>query len=331
MSDASPRKGVTWRLSVAPEVLTEYAGTRLGAYYTDPETMLLTQQRARERFLALYGIEVSRPHVAVPAYIGAAALGGHIVYPEDSSPMLENQGRVLSSPGDVLALATPDATADPAFAWMLEVREYIMREVGVRVGIPAGQEGPITTAMLLRGQAFLIDLYEEPRAAHHLLDVVTETYLAYVRYARDLSGESGGSVGIADDFAGLISPAMWPEFVLPYWRRIFERLGPGRRVVHSELMRTEHLGFLAELEVGHFDPGADQYLTGPAIRAHTAIPFTRYLLPVDDLMLITPEGVRRRYEEEVAGGASHIDADISGPGIPCENIRAFVDVARQNE
>ena len=331
MSDASPRKGVTWRLSVAPEVLTEYAGTKLGAYYTDPETMLSTQQRARERCLALYGVEVTRPHVAVPAYIGAAALGAHIHYPEDSSPMLENQGRVISTAGTALALATPDPAADPAFDWMLEVREYILREAGIRVGIPAGQEGPVTTAVLLGGQDFLLDLHEEPRAAHHLLDVVTETYLAYVRYARDLSGERGGAVGIADDFAGLISPGMWPEFVMPYWRRIFEQLGPGRRVVHSELLRPMHLGFLADLRVDHFDPGADRYLTGPVIRAHTGIAFTRYFLPVDDLMLSTPDGVRRRYEEEVAGGASHIDADISGRGIPYDNIRAFIDVARQHE
>jgi len=308
MSGPSPRKGVTWRLAVAPEVLTEYAGAKLGAYYTDPETMLLTQQRARERFLALYGIEVTRPHVAVPAYIGAAALGAHILYPEDSSPMLEDQGRVVPTAAAAMALAVPDPAADPAFAWMLEVREFIMREAGVQVGIPAGQEGPITTAILLRGQAFLIDLYEAPQAAHHLLDVVTETYLAYVRYARDLSGESGGTVGIADDFAGLISPAMWPEFVLPYWRRIFEQLGPGRRMVHSELLRDQHLKFLAELKIDHFDPGADQFLTGPVIRAQTDIPFTRYFLPVDDLTLITPDR-----------------------GIPHDNIRAFVDVARQYE
>jgi len=329
MNQGPVRRGVTWRVSVAPEVLTEYAGTRLRDYYTDAAVMLRTQEQARERFLDLCGVEVTRPHVAVPAYIGAAALGGQIVYPEDSSPMLANQGRVLADDRAVMALGVPHPKDDPAFRWMLAVREHIEAATGKRVGLPAGQEGPLTTAVLLRGQSFLLDLYESPTAAHHLLQVVTETYLAYVRYAQSLSGERGGAVGIADDFAGLVSPAMWPEFVVPYWERIFAELGPGRRVVHSELLRVEHLSFLDEMSVDHFDPGADQYLTGPLIRAHSDIPFTRYLLPVDDLTLTDPDGVRRRYAEEVEGGASHIDADVSGRGIPAANIRAFVDVARQ--
>ncbi|MGI6208088.1 MAG: uroporphyrinogen decarboxylase family protein [Anaerolineae bacterium] len=322
---------VTWRLSVSPEVLTEYAGTRLRAYYTDPEVMFRTQERARERFLELFGVEVTRPHVAVPAYIGAAALGAHIYFPDDDSPMLADQGRVLTDDEAVAGLTPADPAADPNVERMLEVRAVLEARSGGRVPLSAGQEGPVTTAMLLRGQQFLEDLYRAPELARHLLEVVTDTYLAYVRHVSALNGGGGGTVGIADDFAGLISPAMWPEFVVPYWERIFTELGPGRRVVHSELLHVEHLAFLEPLRVDHFDPGADQYLTGPLIRQHTSIPFTRYLLPVDDLLLITPEGVRRRYQEEVEGGASHIDADVSCRGIPAENIRAFIAIAREYE
>ncbi len=324
-------RGVSWRVSVAPEVLTEYAGTTLRAYYTDPETMLVTQERARERFLELYDVDVTRPHVAVPAYIGAAALGAHIQYPEDSSPMLADQGRVLADERAVLALQPADPAGDPNFRRMEDIRQFMARRTTGPVPISAGQEGPVTTAVLLRGERFLEDLYGAPQLAHRLLEVVTDTFLAYVHHAQELNREPGGAVGIADDFAGLISPAMWPEFVAPYWERIFVELGPGRRVVHSELMRPQHLRFLDEMKVDHFDPGADQYLTGPLIRQQTAIPFTRYLLPVDDLLLTTPAGVRKRYREEMEGGASHIDADVSGRGIPYDNIRAFIEVAREYE
>ena len=322
---------VTWSLGVSPEVLTEYAGTSLRAYYTDARTMLCTQLESARRFRELYGVEVVSPHVATPAYVGVAALGGEVIFPEDDSPMVANQGRVLPTDASVARLRVPTPDDSPLLQRQLDMRHFFEAETGRRPCIGAGQEGPITSAVLLRGERFLMDLLEAPHLTHHLLDVVTETYIAFVRYVRAINSDAASGVGLADDFAGLIAPSMWPEFVVPYWQRLFEALGPGRRVVHSELLRRGHLRYLAELGVDHFDPGVDQYLTAGEIAEEIAIPFTEYIWPVRDLLLGTPESIRRQYSEYVEVGVAHVDADVSCRGIPQENIRAFIAVAREYE
>ena len=148
---------VTWRLSVSPEVLTEYAGTRLRAYYTDPEVMFRTQERARERFLELFGVEVTRPHVAVPAYIGAAALGAHIYFPDDDSPMLADQGRVLTETH--AGLTPPTRQRTPTWSGCWRCAPFWEAPLRGKSATLCRSEGPVTTAMLLRGQQFLEDLY----------------------------------------------------------------------------------------------------------------------------------------------------------------------------
>jgi len=318
-------------LGVSPEVLTEYAGTSLRAYYTDARTMLFTQVESARRFRETYGVEVVSPHVATPAYVGVAALGAEVVFPEDDSPMLANQGRVLTDGDEVMRLAVPDPAKNEVLRRLVGMCGFLEAETGRRVPISAGQEGPFTSAVLLRGEHFLADLYDAPSLAHRLLDVVTDTYIAFVRYVHALNGETTGSVGLADDFAGLISPALWPEFVVPYWRRLFDELGPGRRVVHSELLHREHLHYLVELGIDHFDPGVDQYLTAREISVAIPIPFTEYIWPVRDLLLDTRESIRRRYSEYVEAGVAHVDADVSCRGIPPDNIRAFIAVAREYE
>ena len=52
-----------------------------------------------------------------------------------------------------------------------------------------------------------------------------------------------------------------------------------RSVLHSELLRVEHLPFLKELniQIQYFDPGADQYLTPEILYQHCPCKF-RYLI-----------------------------------------------------
>lgn len=331
MAQASSTHHITWSLSVAPEVLTEYACTKLGRYYTDAHTMLYTQLRAAERFRQLYGVEVVSPHIATPAYVGVAALGADVVFPEDHAPMIANQGRVLPEREQVLALTVPEPAETTMLQRLLAMQHALYDTTGQCLPLTAGQEGPVTSAVLLRGEQFLEDLHVAPDIAHKLLCVVTDTYIAFTRYVRTANHDGSRTIGLPDDFAGLIAPAMWPEFVVPYWRRIFEALGPAGSSLHSELLRRQHLPYLKELDISHFDPGVDQYLSAAEIAQTIDIPFTEYVWPVRDLLMGTPGQIRRLYEEYVRAGVAHVDADVSCRGIPPANIRAFLDVARQYE
>ncbi|MGI6208772.1 MAG: uroporphyrinogen decarboxylase family protein [Anaerolineae bacterium] len=324
--------GVQWRLAVPPEVETEYVGTKLGDYYTRADVSAQTQVKAREVFLSLYGVDIGGVGVPVPAYVGVAALGAQLVLPEDHPPMVGNQGRVLPDRESVLALrpAVPEASE-----WMqryLAMREEMGRELGKLPPLGAGQEGPITSAVLLRGDKFFLDVLDEPEVAHHLLGVVTQTFINFVRYTRRINGQpEAGNTGIADDMAGMLPPSLWPEFVLPYWLRIYEELGPGRRSTHTELLRPGHLPFLRELKIDAYDPGNDQYLEVEdvvGLTDHMDVSWNLYT--VRDMLDGTPETIRATYTRSVQAGMRHMMTELCRR-IPRSNVEAFVEVARQHE
>jgi len=56
-------KGIPWAVTVGPELLTEYAGATIGAYFTDADTQLRTQQIAEERFQEMYGVGFGTVHL----------------------------------------------------------------------------------------------------------------------------------------------------------------------------------------------------------------------------------------------------------------------------
>lgn len=322
---------VAWRVAVPPEVTTEYAGTRLGAYYTDTPTMLATQQRGREAFLARYGIDIgSAGRVDPPAYVGSAALGAELVIPDDDPPMIRSHPLKTTEECDRVRL--PESYFDTRWAafydWMrVEMQKLVGPGHKVRMG--HGLEGPITTAKLLRGEGFFLDLYDDPRRAHVLLDRVTESIIRFGRDVRRRNGDPlDGGVGIADDFAGLISPAMWGEFVVPYYARIYEAFGGKGRALHSELLRRDHLRFLADLGVTHFDPGQDQYLSLRDILTAVSMPVSWNLFTVRDMLQGTPKSIETLYRQAVRDGAREIMAELCR-GTPPENIEAFISIARE--
>lgn len=328
----SEQSGVRWRLAVPPEVETEYVGTKLGPYYTEAGVAVDTQVRAREVFNRLYGVDIGEPGVPVPAYVGVAALGADMVLPDDHPPMVANQGHILADRQAVLALrpATPESST-----WLgryLEMRDEMTHILGKMPPLGAGQEGPITSAVLLRGDQFFIDVLDEPEVAHHLLGVVTQTYISFVRHVRRLNGqEETGAAGIADDMAGMLPPALWPEFVLPYWERIYQELGPGRRSVHTELLRPGHLHFLTELGMDAYDPGNDQYLeVTDVVPLVGTMDVSWNLYTVRDMLNGTPDTIRTTYENAVAAGMKTMMCELCR-ATPRENVHAFVEVGRRFE
>ncbi|MHB0877107.1 MAG: uroporphyrinogen decarboxylase family protein [Anaerolineae bacterium] len=326
------RKGVEWHLAVPPEVRTEYAGTTLGDYYSRAEVMVETQKVAREQFLALYGVDIGGPYVDCPAYVGVSALGADLVLPHDHPPMVANQGHVIVTSEQVMALRPADPRDSEWLSRSAAIRQRAQEITGSRLALPAGQEGPLTSAVLLRGEDFYRDLIDEPKRAHHLLDVVTQTLIDFVRYCRGASGDPlRGNAGIADDMAGTLSPALWPEFVVPYWKRIYEELGPGRRSLHTELLRPAHLHFLTELGIDSFDPGNDQYLSLEDVLAGVGdMRFAWNLYTVRDTMNGTPESIRALYSASAEAGAPVIMTELCR-ATPRANITAFVETARQYE
>jgi uroporphyrinogen-III decarboxylase len=324
-------------ISIPVEVQCEYAGIPQGEYYTDLEKAILVAQIYPARFEAAIGY---RPPVSygppVIAYEGAAALGGDLVFPRDHQPMIANQGHVLETPEQVDALQPADPWRNARFQQHIaQLRELERRFPGQVSRSIAGQEGPITTAGLLRGQNFFLDCLADPACAHRLLDVVTETFIQWhlaahqVAAATQVAGTRPQIAGIADDYAGLIRPEMWPEFVIPYYQRIIKALGPQGCHMHTELVRRAHLPYLRVLNLRHINFSEDQYLKPQDVFEELpGVPFDWHILTVGEMQQGTPESVRRRFTEIVGSGVDKVRCELT-VNTPPQNVRAYLQVARE--
>ncbi|MCD6165086.1 hypothetical protein J7K19_00085 [bacterium] len=323
------KKGILWGLGIPEEVETEYTGVKLGEYYADPEIMLQTQLKTQEIFRQLYDFDKRGVGPAYSSYVEASMLGAEVIFPEDNVPMVKEP--VLKEAKDVYKLKVLDPYKEGLMSRAIQTYRYMKKRVGDKLPVNlGGTEGPITTAVILRGQDFFIDLFLHPKEAHKLLALVTEVSLMLREVIEKVTGEPIGGTGICDDFSGLLSPEQYEEFAFPYQKQIYEAFGHEGRGMHSELLRREHLKFLPRLGVTSFDPGMDQYLTIEDIKTEIDIHFSWNLKTSDDILQGTPETIRAKYEQAVAEGAPEIVTELCR-GVPRENVRAFIEVARRFE
>ena len=92
-----------------------------------------------------------------------------------------------------------------------------------------GTDGPLTTAMNLRGTEMMTDMIEDPEFVERLLDRTTDAAIKRVyAWRKYWSDDSLGGGGMADDSIQLISTAMYKRMVMPRHRRFLDEFAPGK-------------------------------------------------------------------------------------------------------
>jgi len=276
MSRAQP-----YSFGFSDSALAEAAGIPMDALHRDVDAICLAHDAIVPLARRLQ-VEPPRPCLGGFAYSHVSSLGAEVEFAAGSEP---NVRPILRTPEDIDRLHEPDdylaCGVVPQRLRLLE--ELQKRRPGVGNYIGHLYEGPITTAVLLMGQDFLMLPYDDPARAHRLLSFCTDSALHYARALREHFGTQleAGEVWIPDDFAGMLPPGLFDEFVLPYWERLYTGLLAAQRGLHSELLREEHLPLLEKMKIALFDPSADQYLTPEICRRSCPVPFMRIILSWD--------------------------------------------------
>jgi hypothetical protein len=102
----------------------------------------------------------------------------------------------------------------------------------------ADNQGPFDCAYLLWGEEIYLAMHDEPELVHELLDVITETSIAFVRRQKTILGEPKSEmyhwwyhvpagVRVVEDVTIALSPEMYSEFSRPYNERLFAAFGGG--------------------------------------------------------------------------------------------------------
>lgn len=190
--------------------------------------------------------------------------------------------------------------------------------------------GPLCQASFLRGVTeFMMDLADEPEAAHKLLDFTTVNTIRWLTAQAEAIGDSFEGILVLDDIPGLLSRRLYLEFAQPYLKRIAESFPPECVKVYHNDANTRP--FLADLPDSGFDV-LNWSHTIPVDEARAKIAGRMRLMgniaPLDLGVRGTPDQVLAAGRELLAsnGGAEGLILSFGGgvgPGTPAGNIRAL--------
>ena len=105
-------------------------------------------------------------------------------------------------------------------------------------GLAGWLQGPLDTAYLVwEPSAFMVAMYTNPKEVHHLMRLVTDLIIKFVKEMRSRCPEfipchypplylpDGRGISISDDCLAVVSPKLYEEFALPYVNELSEEFG----------------------------------------------------------------------------------------------------------
>jgi len=210
--------------------------------FHDPQKML-------ERQLQEFRLKANIKDDYIPAlhpYLGtgvfASAFGCKIRWFENENPWAIPI--IDKDPSRVYDLQPP-ADTDGLLGRVLEFTEYFRTathgEFPIRM---TDLQSPLDTASLIwRYEDFLVAMITHPREVHHLLNLVTELIIRFVKKQREVSQDfipvhypfvwlpDGKGIAVSEDIMALIPEYLYREFAVPYNNRLAEEFGG--LIIHS--------------------------------------------------------------------------------------------------
>jgi len=263
------------------DAIVHLGGITMSEFFKDKVKCAQAWRIGLKRIYEYFGDMLPLRAVSGPpiSYGHIICLGSPVTYPENAEP---NVKPMFSNIDEGIALLEAkkdiDYGAQPLFKHYYELCNYLNEQFpdqNVRFS-GMGAQGPLTSAILMRGQDFIYDVYDEPEKAKRFLSLLTDSIVGFHHFTNKVNGMlevNPHSAGLADDFASLISPDMWSEFVVPYWNQYFEGLTTGTRSVHCENLAPAHLKYLKDVRLSHYQPSVSNLLTIENVKANTDIPF----------------------------------------------------------
>ena len=148
--------------------------------------------------------------------VEAEAFGATVRVSDDEVPTVI--GKLLQEPEDADTLQVPAVGAGRTGLYVAAIAKACQRITDRPVF--AGTIGPFSLAGRLMGMSeIMMNCFDEPEMVHTTMTKATDFLIAYIRAFRD-AGANG--VCIAEPAAGLLSPDLAEEFVMPYTRRLID-------------------------------------------------------------------------------------------------------------
>lgn len=183
-----------------------------------------------------------QPQMGVGVF--ASAFGAAVKFPWDQFPWSYPAIKAGDPAEKVYDLVAPDVRAG-LLGDVLDLADYFQRKAGDRYPIAVTDlQGPIDTAYLVWDSCdFMVAMYEHPKEVHHLMRLVTDLVIRFVKEARVKAREfvpahfppvylpDGMGLAVSEDALAVLSKQTYAEFSLPYLNQLSEEFGG--IVIHS--------------------------------------------------------------------------------------------------
>ena len=163
------------------------------------------------------------------------AMGLGLYFVDGEGPKFE---RPLRDAAAIAKLGVPDMETD--LRYVMDAVRVVRRELDGKVPLIGFSGSPWTLACymiegggsktfsLIKGMA-----HADPKALHALLDITTDAVIAYLAAQRAAGAQA---LQVFDTWGGVLSPAMYREFSLPYLTRIARELERGEGADRTPLI-----------------------------------------------------------------------------------------------
>ena len=251
--------------------------------------------------------------------------------------LIESKGPLLPDPikniNDLSRVRVPDV--DETLSYVFDAIKLIKQELNGQVPLIGFAGAPWTLlCYMVQGKGSKtfdeakIFCYTQPETAHQLLQMITDTTIAYLEKQIKAGADT---VQIFDSWGGLLGPADFEKFSLRYTRQIVTALKDLAPVIVFAKGAWHSLDAMAE--TGASALGID-WCIAPAMARELAGSGITLQGNFDPAKLLSPIPVIQKEVKEMLaafGGQKHIANLGHGilPNVPVDHARAFVDTVKE--
>ena len=180
------------------------------------------------------------PHIQAQqgVTVFASAFGCEVQFFDHTLPWAHPVILPEDPPEKVYELPVP-AVSDGQLGTILEWGDYFVERTSGRYALALTDlQGPLDSSYLVwEPAAFMVAMYTNPREVHHLMRLMTDLIIRFVREQRSRVPEfmpchyppvwlpDGRGISVSDDCLAVLSPALYEQFALPYVNELSEEFG----------------------------------------------------------------------------------------------------------
>jgi len=261
-----------------------------------------------------------------------SAFGSRMIFLEKSLPHSE---KIISDISETDKLPQPNVKTDGLLPFMisrLKNNEEVIKRADHQVRFAIAR-GPLNIATFLMGTTeFMLALAMDPEGSHKLLRKITGFICDWLAWQKECFSSIEG-VLILDDIIGFLGEPEFNEYVIPYFKKIFNCTSAKARFLHNDAEGLITAKYLTEISVNMFNFSFNHSMGEMRGLAGRNVVLVGNIPPRDVLAAGTPEQVNnavKRAFEEIKNYDRIIWSAGGGmpPGVPDSNIKAFINAVK---